>query len=623
MPPELRFLPNEAGESEGLSDAGIETYRADPFPALARETSQNSRDAHDRECCPDQPVRIVIERLEVPRDSLPGVDRFAAAAKYCLGGAAEAGGTKEQGFFEQALHVLGRDLIPVLRIADFNTTGLRGPCEPGTPFHSLVKSNGVSHKDNDTAGGSFGIGKSAVYAASDLQTAFYSTVYLEGEERRFLCQGKTKFISFTDENGRPFRSVGYWGEPAGYLPVSDQALVPDWLRREEIGTTVCSIAVRESHDWHREMLASIVMNFFPAIHRGELEFQINGLSLNAGTLSRHFADESLASAIRSSVEEDFLFARAMHECITGDDTVLEHLLAVEHAGNFRLRMLVRDGLPKRLGFVRNGMYICDNLAHFRDKFSRFPMYRDFVGLVEPVGDEASIWLRRMENPKHDEFSPERLVTPSERNRAARAGQTLARDIRNAIKAAAMPEAREESNLDELSEFFALDTPRTDEGVGPRNIETARAEKVTSKRKPRSSKAAPPGADVDGPGGGGNRRGTDPPANPGDGPGHGPGHGGTGGRVARHPIILRDVRTVIPRGLDARHRTVFFTPEGSGNVLLSFRAPGLQKPEALATESPSAPVACEEGTRQKVDVRFSIPYEGPIEIVSRSASEDSQ
>ena len=41
----LEFLPNEGGEAEGLSDAGIETFCENPFAAAARETGQNSRDA--------------------------------------------------------------------------------------------------------------------------------------------------------------------------------------------------------------------------------------------------------------------------------------------------------------------------------------------------------------------------------------------------------------------------------------------------------------------------------------------------------------------------------------------------------------------------------------------------
>lgn len=53
--PVLRFLTNEAGEKEGLGDAGIETFRDAPYASCAREAGQNSRDAAT--ACPRSPSR--------------------------------------------------------------------------------------------------------------------------------------------------------------------------------------------------------------------------------------------------------------------------------------------------------------------------------------------------------------------------------------------------------------------------------------------------------------------------------------------------------------------------------------------------------------------------------------
>jgi hypothetical protein len=43
--PDLKFLPNDADELEGLGDAGIETYKDNPYASIARECGQNSNDA--------------------------------------------------------------------------------------------------------------------------------------------------------------------------------------------------------------------------------------------------------------------------------------------------------------------------------------------------------------------------------------------------------------------------------------------------------------------------------------------------------------------------------------------------------------------------------------------------
>mgnify|MGYP001055500454 CR=1 FL=1 len=619
--PELKFLPNEAGEGEGLSDAGIETYRADPFPAVARETGQNSRDAHDKERCPDRPVRIDIKKLIVPTESLPDVAKFREVVDCCLRTAQERRIQKEVEFFRQARRVLSEPQLGILLISDFNTKGLTGPREEGSPFHSLVKSSGVSNKEDDTSGGSFGIGKSAVYSASDLQTVFYATSYIDPNgNRAFACQGKTKFRSFRTSDGQHFRSVGYWGDPNGYMPVEDAALAPSWLRRDETGTTVCSIAVRDTEDWQKEILASILMNFFGAIHAGSMEFNVDGDDINRNTLSRRFEDLAVQDAAKAKAE-DFHFAREMYRCLTDTNEAEEHLIAIPAAGAFRLRLLIKDGLPKRVGILRNGMYVCDNLAQFGDKFARFAMYRDFVAVLEPADDAGNVWLRRMENPRHDEFSPERILDPAQRKTARAAGKQLAQSIRETIRAAAKAKAERETDLDELSEFFALDTKGRKDPEGVRAVTTFTVSPMPRTTRVRSSK--PPiaagtgdeggaGGDADGGGGSG----------PGVGTGHGGGRGGSGSRATRRPFPLLEPRTFLPDRADTTRRKILFTPGASGQAVLRFESSGLNDAEPLATQFGECRVTCIKGKRQEIEVRFLTPYDGPIEITSWDAGEAS-
>ena len=608
--PELRFIPNVACEGEGLSDAGIETYRDNPFPAVARENSQN---AHDARAPSGGCVRVVIDRIAVPARTLPGYDTYRATVAHCLAVAKASGTAKEVSFFGQAEKVLAADEIPVLRVADFGTQGLKGPCIEGKPFHALVKSSGISDKPDDTSGGSFGIGKSAVYSASDLQTVFYSTIYKDEEEGNvFLCQGKTKFRSFVDEQGEAFRSVGYWGEPDGFQPVGDPDKVPDWLRRDEIGTTVCSIAVRETSDWQREMVASLVSNFFSAIHAGKLDFLVDGDAINANTMRRRFDDNAIKEAAAS--EEGFVFARAMYECLTDAHEAVEQTINLPGVGEFRLRILVRDGLPKRVGIVRNGMYICDGLGHFGDRFARFPMFRDFVAIVEPTEESSNAWLRSMENPRHDELSPERLLEPALRIAAKRDGKLLAKKIREAISAAAKAAVAQDTDLEELSEFFAMDNEGNPDERGNRNVETFKVRPAQQRRRPRQTRA--PLEDGEGQAGGAANgdRSNSGSGGAGGGGGNGETGGGTGSRALRKPLPLVNPRTIVDPS-DSRMRRVLFTPAATGEARLTFESSGLSDPEPLALAGGDCVVTCEKDKRQEIQVRFAEEYDGPIEIIS--------
>ena len=209
--PSLRFLTNEAGEKEGLGDAGIETFRDTPYASCAREAGQNARDV-----AWELPVRMAFNVLRVSPENFPAHREVKESIESCELQVKEE---REKEFFRNAREIIGKETIPVLEISDYSTKGLKGPPdESGTPFHSLVKGSGVTVKDSATSGGSFGIGKNASLAVSDLQMVLYSTQYIDdiSGEQVFAAQGKIKLVSHTDIDGDEKRATGYWGNPRGF-----------------------------------------------------------------------------------------------------------------------------------------------------------------------------------------------------------------------------------------------------------------------------------------------------------------------------------------------------------------------------------------------------------------------
>lgn len=369
----LEFLPNPGGEAEGLSDAGIETFRDKPFAAVARETGQNSRDARQDN---NLPVKITFDVIIVKASEFPSIASFKGAAARCMAKAERVGNEKDVGFFAQAVKALSAERIRILRISDNNTKGVRGPCEEGRPFHTLAKTDGVSTKENVDAGGSFGIGKNAVFALSDIQTAFFSTQYLDDVgSNQVLCMGKTLFISHTGEGGEEKRRKGYWGITEGYMPLHNNNDIPSWLRRELQGTSIYSICMRANPtDWRYEMTAAILINFFGAIERSEMEFEIdNGVvKINRNTIQTLFTNSNVNTAVTElNARTRFEAAQTLHACLI-DEKTTTRVLEVDGLGSVYLRMLLRDGLGYTIGIIRNGMYITDNLANFNEPFKTVP-----------------------------------------------------------------------------------------------------------------------------------------------------------------------------------------------------------------------------------------------------------
>jgi len=201
---ELSFLSDDADENDGLGDAGIETYKDAVYASIARESGQNSADA-----CATKPVRMSFDVIEIDCNELPALKKLSSTVEICLTQGIKEKDEKAIDFFKRAKDVLKADKIKVLRVADYNTKGLIGPSERGTPFHSLVKGSGISIKDSETSGGSFGIGKNAAFAISELQTVFYSSQYRRDEgELKFISQGKTILVSHVDEQGNKKKAKG-------------------------------------------------------------------------------------------------------------------------------------------------------------------------------------------------------------------------------------------------------------------------------------------------------------------------------------------------------------------------------------------------------------------------------
>ncbi len=608
---DLRFLENQACEDEGFADPGIETFRGTPFAAIARETGQNSQDAGLK----GKTVEVRFERISVSASEIPQIEKYRETVRQCLVAARKQENLKEISFFEEAKKTINKETIHLLRISDYHTKGLTGPCESGKPFHALVKSSGISSKDNETSGGSFGIGKNAVYALSDLQTAFYSTVYPEGEELKFLAQGKSKFRSHETEEGS-FLSVGYWGVTEKFMPVDNPEIVPEWLRRTEVGTTICALGMRSAENWQNEIIASVLQNFFQSIHNEGIRFIVDGVQVAKEHVNDLFSDPGIIEgANQTGHGEDFDFSAKLYRCLL-EEEVEENEIDVKDVGKFRIRMLKEEGFPKRIGILRNGMYITDELGNFGDRFRRFPMHSDFIALVEPVDEDAGKWMKILENPKHDSLDPERLSNDADRKAAKKAGKELANKIREHVKAFAKAASGPETDLDELSQFFAVDPKGVEHEDGELDLTTSKISKPPTQPQKRTPPKLPKEDEDEGEGdegGGQHGDGDEGEESGGAGSGAGGGEGGTGKNKSKKPVRMEKLRTVIPDPEHPAVRRVFFTPSVNGTVYLGLEYTGVSDSESIPLKGGGMKVDCERGKRISVDVEFEQPYSGPVEV----------
>jgi hypothetical protein len=392
-----------------------------------------------------------------------------------------------------------------------------------------------------------------------------------------------------------------------------------------VGTTTIAVGFSAEQNWKYKIAESLVRNFFAAIHRDELWFFVDdrSIEIDKGALGSILQMPEIEQAAAThGASEELRFSKTLYECLI-DGATKRFDTKIRGLGNFAMHILVKEGLPKRVAIIRNGMLITDNLGNFGDKLAHFPMYKDFVAIVEPEDIESKALFKRLENPRHDELSAERLETEQEKRAIRSAFGVLCRWIRDSIKSEALVPPAEEIVLEEMNEFFG-DLGKSDAIPDPTEGEpdplTVKHSPIKKRRKPEDAGSTD---DEEGEGGGGGSNDSKGGDRTGKGKGKGDSSGGTGGG----DVTLLDFRNV-PNALDPLHRrTLFFTPMSDGTSKMSLYAKGMNDDVQIygVVFRNSAGVAASTielvaGVRTRIEVELASSYVGPISLKLTKSNE---
>lgn len=269
------FPTNLGGQEEGFENQGINQFMMSPCGKLAREIIQNSYDARLKK--ENNKVQVKFELLNLPKNKIPDLEnvekRIEASAEYFPDNA------RLKKFKDASKNVFNNDIISVLKISDYNTTGLVGiERKQKSSWYGLIKSSGNSTNKTETSGGSYGSGKHAAFVFSYFRTVLYGTFV---KDEGYAFQGKSILCSHM-ENSELKSNVGFWGIVDGNecKPIRDSNQVDEVFRRTETGTDLYIIGAKLDRDnWDRDILYSVIENFWKLIIEDKLEVTIiNGES---------------------------------------------------------------------------------------------------------------------------------------------------------------------------------------------------------------------------------------------------------------------------------------------------------------------------------------------------------
>ncbi len=393
-----RFNP---GDRLGINDSGIETFRGQIISYLAREICQNSLDA---KLSNEEKVIVEFKEFKLKRDEFPGindlVDAFERALKFW--GQEKNIVESAVNFFERGLDVLNSDEISVLRVSDFNTTGLLKSKEQfKSPWFNLVTASGVSQKSN-SAGGSFGIGKSAPFACTDLRTVFYSTLDAEKIE---ASQGVCRIATFEDEEGNETAGKGYYGLkddsfPNKNAPIYKQMFLDPEFKRNQSGTDIYIMGFKEIEDWEYEIIKAILNDFLISVYEGKLEVIVENTKINRESL------ENILNDFYVRNEKDLQKSYNYYKVLTSDKTrTFEY--EVEDLGKIEFKALFGADVPELgLDLHRQALVTRTNGMKLFDR-GYLSGSIPFAGVLKLVDEKVSSFFRLLEPPEHNAWEEDR------------------------------------------------------------------------------------------------------------------------------------------------------------------------------------------------------------------------
>ena len=588
--PEYRwdFPLDGSGDDVGFNEAGIGMFKSQLYPSLAKEIIQNSLDARSDNVSEDQPVKVKFSLIEVARDDIPGarqlIDTIDACCDYAKGDDLEKM-QRVKAYSDEHLRQSG--MIPVLKISDFNTTGLIGVddvnnCEKC--WYKLVKSNSSTNKSNESSG-SQGVGKFAVYNFTKLRTVLYSTLTENGCRG---IQGKTILTTFRDPVDKKKRvNRARFGKlvDEDVFPISADEEIPSVFHRSEIGTDIFVIGFEKDDDWLEQIAMSVIEFFFYAVYKGKLEVNLEDgdrkIHIGMDNLDQMIADyEEYYKAKGYEDDENFQYTAPLYwkavTDLSGEEEGHYHITEdfVYHGksmGQFELYLSMEpEGKDRRILEMRKaGMKIRED--------TRFRIQQSFLGVFIATGngalsqepeDNISSFLRKCENPSHDAWSPANY--PEEKAKAKLIIDSIHKKILEIIKDKIPKNEEAEIKAYGINEFLLSqgqgDTEDDKEdaflNAEPEPIELLKADAPVARKRDLSHKSN---------GRGKNTRNEDKVKDPNgkrDKRNNKSGHR----KKSISPVILKSIK--MPFDEDSGvYKVVFSTDRDASNLYLSFESTG--------------------------------------------------
>ncbi|WP_406111335.1 transcriptional regulator [Streptomyces sp. NBC_01003] len=516
--------PDERGDLEkvgwyhrpGHLDGGREYGNAAAFAfdadveVLAREATQNSLD----ERLPNaRPVRVRYTLHELTGEALA---RFREALHWDdLIPHYQTAATQDQKVgrvIAAGLRDMSeRDRLVLLRVDDYNASGLTGDDYATGRFAAVVRRQLDSHKSGSGAGGSYGLGKATLWATSRLGLVLMNSTLSEPHEGRTERRLVGRLdLPWREVDGRPCAGPAWFGRPDPGL--GEASVARSWWADEEMterlhltregtepGTSFLIVGAHDVaslveatgasddesleddesvHLMHKRLVLALGRNFWAAMTPGAnkqplLEASVRTLRNGVEIIEEEQVDPSVAQPSRTRALRAYLDGTTVERLTESGQVAMvsvplkvPDLVGQKSGGEHRAVLLVTaaddaDGKPNTVVAMRgNRMTVktsrVPELAVGTNLFQAVLLVGHAAGDEAPFSDEAEAFLRTSEPPEHNKWGQTEELRLRYSPSAYRRIAALTRDTNRAVRELiVLPKAKRGAGTDRLRKRLAV------------------------------------------------------------------------------------------------------------------------------------------------------------------------
>ena len=345
-----------AGETEGFTSKKLADKR-EGYSNPIRELLQNSLDASKKAKNKQCEVNIYIENLA--KSDIPHIVEYQKALSQAISFHDRAGsyGRNAKQTVNYINSALNQDNLEILMFVD-NGIGM----SPDT-LNGLIGERSV--QDDESSGGSFGVGHLSSYFLSSLRYVLYASKYKSRDGINTLFSGSPILAGFEDLDEIPRGSIGRIIEelpkdelkPKYLFPEKFPSFIQPKMDDIDTGSMVTILGLNKS--WDKEANYAIVSNFFYAIYKDELT-----VTVDYGVVENVINKQDIENLLekqkdrKKALGENILSGQAIYQAwLTVKDKNNEKYIELDN--NDKVRIHIRNGIDSdpAIVLIRNGMLI--------------------------------------------------------------------------------------------------------------------------------------------------------------------------------------------------------------------------------------------------------------------------